>query len=170
MHTEELDDLYLEAMELFDAGDKDAALHLFRQGADLGDDWAMNCIGLAYAAGNGVKQDKQMAIEWLKKSWRTGRQASICMNIAITYEELGQRRLALYWWNKAVAGGDIEAGLGLAKCLLQATKGRPTERIMKLVQATAGAEGHVEVTLAGKEEAQALLKELTNRSTKIQVH
>lgn len=170
MDKEELDNLYFAAMELFDAGDRDVALQLFRQGADLGDDSAMNMVALAYDAGDGAERDKERAIEWLKKSWRAGHRTFVCMNIAKTYEELGQRRLALYWWNKAVAGGDIEAGLGLAKYLLQATKGRPTKRILRLVQAAADAEGQIEVTLAGKEEAQALLEELAGKPVDSRTH
>ncbi|RYX82370.1 sel1 repeat family protein [bacterium] len=156
----ELEDLYVAAMELYDGDDEEGALRLFRQGADLGDDNAMNMVGLAYDSGNVVEQDKAKAIEWLKKSWRIGKKIYVCNNIAKTYSEMGQRRKALYWWNKSIAGGDVGAGLEMAQFLLQKGTGRASERIMSLVQAAADAEGHVEISEYQQEEAQELLEKL----------
>ena len=154
---EKLDEMYFKALELDKEGDVAQALNLFRQGAELGDAGAQNCIGIAYDSGRGVEQNKQKAIEWFKRAWRNSKEPGYCVNVALTYEEVGKPRQALYWWRKAVASGDRTAALGFAKFLMKKNRSRFSEQIFDLLTSAAQGEEYMEISPNDKEEAQKLL-------------
>lgn len=164
MNREELDALYFRALEVEESGDVAEALRLFRQGAALGDSGAQNAIGLAYDSGVNVEQDKDEAIAWFKKAWRTDKQSCYCSNIALTYAETGRRRQAMYWWQKAIELRDGDSALSLAKFLLKEKPVPVPNRIVDLLKVAAACEESLEITPDGKEQAEELLEMFTSRS------
>ena len=162
IEKEDIDDLYFKALKLEEDGDVDAAFRLYMQCALAGEDGAQNAVGYAYDKGAGVKQDKEKAIFWYKKAWRTSHTSAWAVNTAITYAELGRRRPALYWWKKAMEVGGAGAALSLAKFLLNSQTRRDLTRIIDLVKMAAEGEARVDVSEDEKEEAQELLEKLSS--------
>ena len=149
--------MYLEGLSAEEEGDFDKAMQLFLRGAAHGDDNPMNAIGLLYDSGKGVEQDKVKAIEWFKKAYRPKKQICFCGNIALTYAEIGNRRQAIHWWQKAVAHKDGEAALDLAKYLMK------SKQVLDLLQIAADCEAPLDISPAGKEQAEDLLAILTSK-------
>ena len=94
-------------------------------------------------------------MEWFKKAHKTDGHPNYVGNIALTYAELGQRRQAIYWWRKGIANGDGESALELAKFLMK------SEEVIELLKMAAACKESLEITPAGKEEAEDLLAILT---------
>lgn len=159
---EDLDELFFKALDLEKAGDALGSFKLFMQGSALGDDGAQNAVGLAYDSGAGVKKDKDKAIAWFKKAWRTGKQTGYCLNVALTYIEVGRRRQAMYWWQKAIALGDGSAALSLAKFLLKSERRAASNRILGLLRMAAECQKPWQISPDEREEAQQLLDKLTS--------
>ena len=167
MNQEELDELYLAALEADDAGEIDEALAMFRRGAQQGDVNAYNLIGFAYDAGRGVEQDKNKAIEWFKRAWSEddgGMRAQMATNIALTYGEMGQLEEAESWWHQAIEAGDKSAHLGYAKFLMKLERAVPHAQVDALIRVAANASARMEVSEYEKEEAQRLLRDLRRHS------
>jgi TPR repeat protein len=158
---EDLDELYFKALKIEEDGNEVEAFRLFMQGAALGDDGAINAVGLAYDSGAGVEKDKGKAIAWYKKAWRTGKQVGYCENVALTYAEIGRHRRALYWWRKAVAIGSGGAALSLAKFLLKSKRREGFTQALDLLRMALTCEESWQICLDEKEEAQQLLDKLT---------
>ena len=153
--------LALDAAEKREAGDVTAAFDLFLQAATLGDAGAAFSVGYMYDVGLGVAKDLNQALFWYRRAWR-GKQHCAGNNIALLYVELGQRRQALLWWRKAIAQGDRDAAVTLAKFLLQTAGGRNVHKqVVDLLKVAASKQEWTEITPAGKEEAEALLLALT---------
>lgn len=161
---EDLDKLYFEALKVEESGDKVRAFSLFMQAATLGDDASQNAVGLAYDSGAGVDKDKDKAIAWFKKAWRTGNQPFYCENIALTYAETGRHRRAVYWWRKAIARGDGDAALALAKLLMKSNRRDVANQVLELLSMAADCQEYLDITPAGKEEASELLDRLSFKS------
>ena len=157
MTREELDALYFEGLKAEEEGEFDKAMQLFLRGAANGDDSAMNAIGLFYDCGKGVEQDKSKAIEWFKKAYRNKKQIYFCGNIALTYAEIGNRRQAIHWWQKAVSHKDGEAALDLAKYLMK------SKQVLDLLQMAANCEAPLDISPSGKEQTEDLLAILTRK-------
>lgn len=154
---EHLDSIYDEALHAKDEGDLDKAFELFMRGALLDDPHAQNAVALAYSDGEGIKQDKNEAIRWLKKSLRIEQQPGYCSNIAIVYSEMGKRRQAEYWWQKAVALGNGDAALTYAKFLLKVS-GRYSPKVITLLKFAKNSREGWKITADGREEAIELLE------------
>ena len=54
-----------------------------------------------------MKKDPHEGLLWMKRAFRGGNTSSAPNNIAVTYREIGNMRLAVHWFRKAVALGDI---------------------------------------------------------------
>ncbi len=83
-----------------------------------------------------------------------------CVGIALTYAEMGQRRRAMYWWQKPVVLGDGSAALSLAKFLIGTDKPKVSKRVIGLLKQAAASEEYVQITVDEKEEAEELLEKL----------
>lgn len=165
MNQQELDELYFAALRVEEAGDYEKALEMFRRGAQFGDHCAFNAIGIAYDAGNGVKQDKEHAIEWFKRAYNDGENICYCANIALTYAQIGQLEFADEWWNRAMESDDKSASLEYAKFSLKHGRYQSWQQIMGLLEVTATARARFEVSEDEKEEAQKLLNGLRTKQT-----
>ena len=60
----------------YDAKNYVAAAELFRKSADMGDETAMNNLGMCYYYGQGVSRDEAKGIEWYKKAAAAGNEGS----------------------------------------------------------------------------------------------
>ncbi len=155
-----INDLYFKALELEEKGNYVEAFDLFMKGASLGDDGAQNAVGLAYDSGSGVEKNKEKALYWFKKAWRSDRKSYKCLNIALTYAEIGRRRQALYWWKKAISLGDGSAALALAKFLMSSDQRRSLNRAIDLLQMAVKSEDPWRISFEEREEARELLHSL----------
>ncbi|MBV9863922.1 MAG: sel1 repeat family protein [Abitibacteriaceae bacterium] len=163
MDTEQL---FAEAEQQWEARNARAAFALYLQAARLGDVEAAMHIGYMYELGEGVGRDLRQAVRWYRRGWRR-KDAAVASNIAVLYAELGQPRRAV---RKAIAHGDYDAAVALAKFLLKThslkTRRLTTRRrsarkqIVELLQKAAGGRPMIDITPAGQEEAQNLLSDL----------
>lgn len=106
--------LYLEADAEYEKGDLESAFNLFLASAKEGCFAAMTRVANMYTCGEGVACDYDKAIEWEKKATESG-DTSTFINIAISYRIKGDMKLAKQWLEAALAAGDGEAALELAK-------------------------------------------------------
>lgn len=72
----------------------------------------------AYAEGQGTKPNRLQALRWNRKAWRRGSESAAC-NAGIDAIRDGRRTLAMIWFRRAIAMGNYDALLHLAKLLLQ---------------------------------------------------
>ena len=114
-------ELFNQADEAFDNGDLDKAFSLFKKGADSGDHHAMTRLGAMYSDGEGVEVNIDESILWDLKAISSGSTLSL-FNLAITYRTLGDIKSAKAWLEKAIAAGDGEACLQLAKLYMVSDK------------------------------------------------
>ncbi len=165
MNEQELDGLYLEALEVEEAGNYGKALEMFRRGAEFGDVNAYNAIGIAYDSGHGVEQNKETAVGWFKRAYNDGENSCYIANIALTYAEMGEFEQSDEWWRKALETGDKSAHLGYAKFLMKSGQDVTHSQIVDLIRVAANAEARMEVSEYEKEEAQKLLDALEKNLT-----
>lgn len=116
--TVDLPALFARADGLMDAGLRRRAFRLFLLGARGGDLDCIDRVGVHLSSGQGARRDSTAALRWLRRAHRLGSTVA-ANNIAVTYAELGRWELAVRWWTKVVAAGDVEGHLDLAMCLLE---------------------------------------------------
>lgn len=154
-------DLFEQASAAWDAGNSRQAFKLFLQAAKLGNAGAQLNVGHFYDAGEAVRQNRTNALYWYKQAWKTGQLTSACSNIAQTYAEAGNRRMALHWWKRAIDHGDGDAALDVAKFHLRGGKVRLPDAIASLLKSAASSS---RVTPDAAEEARLLLRVFFGRS------
>lgn len=69
--------LYENGMQMYDDGQYEAAMVLWKQAALDGDVAAMNAIGILYYSGSGVEQDYAKAREWFEKAAALGHEDAL---------------------------------------------------------------------------------------------
>ena len=84
------------------------AAQWFRRAAEHGLSAAQNALGVALSNGDGVRKNVNEALSWLKKAFHAGN-ACAGINIAITYREVGNLRMAFKWFRKSADAGDGDA-------------------------------------------------------------
>ena len=156
------DKAFTEATEAYEKSNFKAAFELFSYAAKYGADWADNYLGIMYGEGEYVQKDQNKSLYWHKRAGQKRNVSSknYYSNIALQYERMGNRRRAFYWWSKAIEADIKEAGLELAKRLLQNNRKDSRQRAIELLQFAANAEAQMEISENDKEEAQALLNDL----------
>jgi TPR repeat protein len=65
-------------------------------------------FGVLLSDGRGVRRDDAEALRWFKRALRQG-DACAPNNIACVYRDRGNKRLAMFWYRRAVACGDGDA-------------------------------------------------------------
>jgi hypothetical protein len=88
--------------------DARAAVRWFRKSAIAGNSSGQNHYGVCLSAGRGVRRDDAEALRWFKRALRQGCPCAP-NNIASVYGDRGNNRLAIFWYQRAVAGGDRDA-------------------------------------------------------------
>lgn len=103
-----------EACALWAEGQLKKAFRLFCRAAKAGDTGAQLNVGYFYDTGMGVRKSRTLAMHWYRKALRGG-EATAATSIGTVYRDEGRLRLAIRWFEKAVALGDDHAMLEMAK-------------------------------------------------------
>lgn len=148
------DKWFREASALLDEGHIKEAFRLFLTAAKAGDPSSQLNVGFFYDTGLGVKKSRTQAMYWYRRALRRG-ETIAATNIATVYRDEGRLRLALRWFEKAVALGDDDAMLNMAK-LYAGVLENPTKakRLLRKVLASKN------VTEDSQEQAARLLEQL----------
>jgi TPR repeat protein len=148
-------------MSLFEIGYKaysknhfKKAFTIFKQGAETGDIDCMTQLANMYTCGEGTRCDYDKAIEWEMRAIELGH-TSAMLNVGITFRIKGDMKLARSWFEKALAAGDNEAALQLAK--LYRVSDLETARVKEYLQITMNG---VNVCESSIHEATMLLHEI----------
>lgn len=165
MDETEISTRYSKAGHLRDEKKYAEALSIFLELAEYGDTGSMLNAANMYCAGEGTElnYDKALALE--KRAAAAGDTLAF-FNLAVSYRHLGDARTARYWFVKAVADGDGDASLELAKLYMVSDK--ETENIIKYLRFTCES---YDVFPASQEEAEELLAEFLSpsRRKKVQI-
>lgn len=146
---------HLRAHQKWDSGQFRSAFRLMLSAAKLGDSGAMLNLGYFYDLGIGVKANRGSAMLWYKRALHRGF-ATAANSIGTIYRDERKTRLALHWFEKAVALGDIDANLNIAHIHIRVLKNpQAATRYMKAINA---AKPGIDVTRHSYEEAQKFLK------------
>jgi hypothetical protein len=148
------DKWFREASASWEEGRIKEAFRLFLAAAKAGDPSSQLNVGFFYDTGLGVKKSRPQAMYWYRRAWRRG-ETIAATNIAIVYRDEGRLRLALRWFEKAVALGDDDAMLDMAR-LYAGSLANPTKarRLLRKVLASKN------VTEESQEQAARLLEQL----------
>lgn len=138
-------------------GDFTHARECYERGAALNDFLCLHSLGYMYDVGEGVVEDKAVAMKLYRKAWALGSHASAA-NIAILYRQQSRRRTMFRWYERVALAGDGSARLDIAKCYLNGIGVRKNVQaaLRNLVVAVASDY----ITECEREEAQALLQSL----------
>ena len=129
------DQLYNEAVTLYNSKDFSKALMMFSGAAELGHAHAQNYLGFMHENGEGTARDLAKACQWYEKAAENGLAIAMC-NLGYMYDNgRGVPRddaKAVYWYQKAADGGNprgmcclgvcYEAGQGVEKDLKKAAE------------------------------------------------
>ncbi|UCF30949.1 MAG: sel1 repeat family protein [bacterium] len=114
------------------------------EAAEKGDAGAQGRLGTLYAAGQGVPQDMDLALTWLKRAAEKGDVDSI-FNLGVIYEQgMGvapDLEEAGFWYWQAAERGDSGAKMKLGTMLIKGFGFGPDSSVVKAI--TASAEGGV---------------------------
>lgn len=155
--TSEANLLYERAEKAWDKGQNRRAFQLMLAAAEAGVTAAFSTVACFYDFGEGVQPDQEQALYWY------GRGASWCYlsanNIGCIWRDRGQPERAVRWFKRAVALGDADANLNIAKIYL--SKKRSSAAAVRYLKR---ARRSKRITEYSKEEAGILLKRLAERS------
>lgn len=112
--------MFDEASNEWKRGNVQAAFRLFKSAAQGGHPGAQQNLGYFYDEVEGVEKSREEALYWYKKAALSDRgNYTPHINVALLYNSMGKTRRAKEWLRKAVAGGDGDAALELAKIYLR---------------------------------------------------
>ena len=108
-----------KAQEAYDNKDYETALSIWNRLAERNNSVAIRKVGICYAYGNGVTQDKAEAVSWYRKAADLGNDVAM-YNLGYCYENgLGVTQdyaEAVKWYQKAADSGDNGAMVELGNC------------------------------------------------------
>ncbi|MGI0118261.1 tetratricopeptide repeat protein [Zooshikella sp. RANM57] len=143
--------IFSKAYKYYHVGRVADSFNWFVKGALAGNTSCMIWVGVLY--GDGIKPDfrNQKEIKWYKKAWKKG-ELSSANNLAIVYKNQRKYGLAEKWFKLAIAKGDGDANLELAKLYihLKADKGIIIQYLNETIESDY-------VTEASAEEASSLM-------------
>lgn len=148
-----LDSLVVQANELAEEGKDREAVHLLLRAASAGNLSAQLNLGFHLATGRGIRQSKEKALYWYKRAAGRG-YAAAASNVGCIYRDERRAKLALRWFEKAVALGDDDAMLEVAKlCLRVMGDAQRARRLLAKILSSK------KVAIATQEEAVRLVEE-----------
>jgi TPR repeat protein len=154
MSSKKNDDLFNQADGLSEQGRHTEAFEIFLRLAQDGNTYAMSRLAIIYCDGLGTKKDFDESIKWDLRAIDSGYIASMS-NLALTLCQQRKFLEARNWFEKAVAAGDGDAALELAKLLqVSVLESNNVKFLLKSV-----IESNF-VTQASVEEARALLDQI----------
>lgn len=154
MSSKKDDDLFSQADDLSDQGRHAEAFEIFLRLASDGDKYAMSRLAIIYGDGLGTKKDTNESIKWDLRAIDSGDITSMS-NLALTFCQQRKFAEARNWFEKAVAAGDGDAALELAKLLQVSLLERDNVRILLKTAIESNF-----VTQASVDEAMALLDQI----------
>lgn len=148
--------LFLEAEQFEEKSDFRNAFRCLLAGARLGDSGSQLNLGNFYASGKGTRKSLEKAAYWYKKAFKNG-YSTAAHNLAIDRRNQGNVASAELWFKKAIAMGDGEACIELAKIYKTRKGGRRSaasllRRALRLNRDC--------ISEAGRDEAKSLLNEI----------
>jgi TPR repeat protein len=158
-----LDGVFRSADQLRDRGDLTAAFSLFLKGAKAGDRSCQLNVGYCYDIGSGTRPSRSKAFHWYRWAYRSG-DASAANNIGTIWRDRQDAPRALFWFRRALALGDIDANLEIARIHLKTrlSKARAVPYLLRVLKSGS-------VTQASKEDAGRMLRELRSRVVEVQL-
>lgn len=155
------DELFDRAAQYEEKGDMRSAFQLYLAGAKSGDSACQLNVGNLYAAGTGVRPNREAALRWYKRAYRAG-SASAASNIGVLWRNEKKPTRALGWFRKAVRLGDDEANLEIALHYLHNER-NPAKAIPHLESVCKSNC----VTQAGAEKAARVLEKIAKQSKRM---
>lgn len=152
--TADLEACFSKAWTLLDSGKHVAGFRLLLETAERGHVASQSGVGYLYDVGRGVRRSPTRALRWYRLAARQGDLVA-ANNLGTVFRDRGSRRPALRWFWKAVALGDSDALLEIARLEAAARGGR--RRAVRHLRQLLRREDSTEST---REDAQALLVEL----------
>jgi TPR repeat protein len=153
---EKTENLHLRAHMQWDAGNKRAAFRLMSAAAKSGGDiGAMLNLGYFYDVGIGVKRNRKAAMYCYQRAYRRGF-ASAAVSIGTIYRDENRTRRALKWFGRALAMGDVDVKLEIARIYIDDLK--TPEAAVPHLHRVIGATERVGVIESSREEALLLLQ------------
>lgn len=151
--------LFDAGLAAYDAGKFAKARDVFLKAAELGDGGSATYLGVLHCGVPPRWKDYRKAMLWFKRAWKLEPISSHCANIASTYDDMGNRRLASLWWKRAQFPRDGDNAVDYAKFLL---RGKRVDRrkVLRLLRKALKCKVWLEISEGAMEEAEALLKEL----------
>ncbi|MDK2768625.1 MAG: hypothetical protein KYX69_13010 [Sphingomonas sp.] len=143
-----------------ESGDFAHARLCYERAAALGDFMALHALGYMHDVGEGVPQNKVLAMKIYRRAWRLGSHVS-ASNIAILYREQCRHGMMFRWYQRAAAAGDGSAYLEMAKCYLAGSGVR--KNVVSAMRCLTTAIGSQYISEYEREEADALLGQLSLR-------
>lgn len=145
---------FSRACTLLDEERAREAFRLFSAAARAGHLEAQSNLGYLFDTGTGVRRSRIKALHWYRKAARRGDPAA-ANNIGTLFRDEGKPRLALRWFEKAVALGNEDALLELAK--LYAGPLEDSRRATRLLKKVLSSK---RVAVVSQEQARQLLEGL----------
>lgn len=151
-------DLFERANALWEAGRLRAAFDAFKSGAEQGDAGCQHNLGYLYDCGIGTRRNLAAALRWYRRAHSGDPSGSAANNIGTIFRDRGARAPAIRWLKRAIALGNIDSALNLAKLYLQRPGG--TRRALPYLKMASRDQTVCENTT---EQAAALLKAVADR-------
>jgi TPR repeat protein len=157
--------LHMNADLLDERGKYAEALPLLLKGAKTDDHGCQILLGNYLTNGRkGVPVNREEGIYWYKKAYEGGSSTAAC-NLGMTYRQEGDMDEAYRWYERAVALGDLESHLEIAKLWLR-PRGDAVKAIEHLNAMFSGHVGDTKETVGlsemDRDEARTLLRRLTS--------
>lgn len=149
--------LYQDAEKYWRKGHLRAAFRLFLAAAKAGQGPAFETVANFYDLGVGVTADQDAALYWYQRAYRNG-SGIAANNIGVIWRDKKKLGRALSWLRRAVALGDGDANLQIAKIYL-GSKRHQAKAIHYLKRTCQAANA----TQGSREEARRLLRQATKR-------
>jgi TPR repeat protein len=154
---ESIDALFTAGCTAWENGQYLRARDLFLKAAAVGDAGSANNLGVMYCGSPPRWKDYRKAMVWFKRALKLDPHGGNYSNVASTYDDMGNRRLAALWWKRAQLPRDGDNAVGYAKFLL---RGKRVDRrkVARLLRKAVKCRPWYEISEGAKEEAEALLK------------
>jgi TPR repeat protein len=151
--------LFDEANQAWDAGERKRAFQLFLAAAHNGEEDAFNSVGYFLDHGIGIKKDPSSAFRWYRRAAMRGNLAG-CLNLGVWYRDAGNLRRSKHWFERAFAQGDGSAAYELGKIYLRQRSNASVRQA--LLYLTAAVKSKY-ISDDEREEAQGLLVEMKRK-------
>ena len=149
-----------KADALYDSGRFNDAFKMFVELCNAGDAASCSRVAIMYGDGRGVEYDFEKSVEWDLRALELGNVSSL-LNLGVTFRTHGAAREARKYFERAIAAGDGDAMLELAKLL--DVSDFETANVLRLLRLMLESDS---VTEGSREEASSLVTEIERRGSR----